>query len=122
MVAAREHCRARRRAESGRVETGVLQSLCREALRRRRLARTAERARRAKADIIEQDDEHVRGASWRTQLSDRRELRIRVFRVVGRQADWLAIRNRQYLPWDVVLARHRVLRLVALAARADLAA
>src|SRR4029450_7673564 len=92
----------------GRVEAGVLHATGSETFSGRSLARTAERARGAKADVIEQDDEHIGGARRRTQRADPRKLRIRILRIVGRQTDWFAVRNRQHFAWDVVLV-HRSL-------------
>ena len=48
----------------------------------RRLARPAERARRAEADVVEQDDQHVRRARRRPQRLDRRERRVGILRVL----------------------------------------
>ena len=68
--------------------------------------RPAERipARGAKADIIEQDVEHVGGASRRAQRTDRRKPRSRILHVVGRQTGWFAVRNWQHFTWDVIVA------------------
>ena len=47
---------------------------------RRRLARTAECARRPEADVVEQDDQNIRRAGRRTQRRDGRILRVGVSR------------------------------------------
>ena len=78
---------ARRRAQRGRVEARVLEAVRGEPLSDRRGARPTERAGRAKADVVEQDDQDVRSARRRAQRLDRREGRVRVLRVIGRQAD-----------------------------------
>ncbi len=71
----------RRRAQRRRVEAVVLQTLSGQPLGRRRRARPAERARRGEADVVEQDDKHVRRSGRRPQRLDRRERRVRVLRV-----------------------------------------
>ena len=60
VVAPGQQRRPRRRAERRRVEAVVLQAVPGQPLGRRRRARPAERARRGEADVVEQDDEHVR--------------------------------------------------------------
>jgi len=96
VIAARQHGRPRRRAERGRVEAGVLQAGCGEALGIRGPARTAKRARCTKADIVEQNDEHVGCASRRAQRADRRKLRVRIFCVIRSQSDRFTVRDRQH--------------------------
>ena len=67
----------------------------RQPLGRRRVARAAEGARRGEADVVEQDDEHVRRAGRRAQSLDRREAGVRILGVVRRQADVRLIGDRQ---------------------------
>jgi hypothetical protein len=110
VVAAREHGRAGRRAERRGVEAVVLQAACGEPFGGRCVTGPAKRARGAKADVIEQDDEHVRCASRRTQRADRRKFRVRILCVAGRQAGGLAVRNRQHFTREVIVARHLILR------------
>ena len=57
MIAPGQQRLPRRRAERGRVEAGVLESVCRQPFGIRRLAGAAEGARRAEPDIVEQDDQ-----------------------------------------------------------------
>ena len=108
VVAAAEQRRPRRRAQRRRVEARVLEAAVREPLGRRRVARPAERARGAEADVVNQEDEHVGRARRRAQRRDGRILGVRVLGVVGRDADRLAIGNRQ----------HRALQIVGRARRA----
>ena len=86
---------ARRRAERGRVEAVELEAVPGQPLGGRRWDRAAEGARRAKPAVVDQDDQHVGRALGRPQRLDRRELRVRVLRVVGGQAHVLAIGDRQ---------------------------
>src|SRR6188508_734913 len=81
MVPAREERLAGRSAQRRRMEAVVLETLSCETLGRRRRARTAERARRGEADVVEQNDENVRRSIGRPQLLDRRKLGVRVLRV-----------------------------------------
>jgi hypothetical protein len=111
VVATGKQRRAGGRAERRRVEAGVLQTACGQPFGVRRLTGTAKRARCTEADIIEQDDEYVGGTGRRTQRADRRELRVRILRVVGRQTDRFAVRNRQHFAWDIIVACHLFLRL-----------
>ncbi len=62
VVAAGEQRRPRRRADRRRVERVVGDALVREAAQRRRVHLAAERRRLAEADVVEQDDQHVRRA------------------------------------------------------------
>ena len=73
VVPARQQRRPRRRAQRRRVEPGVRQPARGETLRRRRGARTAERARRAEADVVEQHHQHVRRTRRWPQRHDRRD-------------------------------------------------
>ena len=81
VVAAGQQRSPRRGAQRRRVEAVVLQTLPGQPLGRRRRARPTERARRGEADVVEQDDEHVRRAGRRPQRLDRRERRLRILRV-----------------------------------------
>ena len=81
-----EQRRAGRRAQGGGVEPGVLEPVRREALEGRRVARSAEGARGAEAHVVDEDDEHVRGAGRRPDRLDRRERRVRILGVVGGDA------------------------------------
>ena len=82
VVAAGQQGSPRGRAERRRVEAVVLQAVPGQPLSRRRRARPAEGARRGEADVVEQDDKHVRRAGRRPQRLDRRERRVRVLGVV----------------------------------------
>src|SRR5688572_18203635 len=85
----------RRRAERGGVHAVVLETLVRELLEVRRLARATERARRAEADVVDQHDQNVRRARRRLEPLDRRELRVGILRVEGGQSDWWPVWYRQ---------------------------
>ena len=80
-------------AQGRGVEAGELQACRRKPVSVRCRARTAERARRPEADVVQQDDQHVRRTLRWTQLLDRRERRVRVPRVVRRQAGLRPPRN-----------------------------
>ena len=72
VVAAGQQRLAGRRAQRGGVEAVVLQAVRGEHLEVRRLARTAEGARRAETDVIDQDDKHIGRALGWPQFLDRR--------------------------------------------------
>ena len=108
MVAAGQQGLPRRRAQRRRVEARVLQSALRELLEVRRLARTAEHAGRAVADVIDENDQHVGRALRRPHVPDRRELRVRVFCVVGDQARMLDVGNRKTRSLNLVVRTHDV--------------
>ncbi len=76
MVATGDERRARWRAERGRVELGVAQAVLRQPIQGRRVHRTAEGARRAVADVVEQDQQDV-GRPFR-RLHGFREVGYRV--------------------------------------------
>src|SRR5678815_378369 len=90
------------------MEAVVLEAVRCQLLGVRRPAWAAERARGAEAHVVEQNDQDVRRAGRWAQLRDGRELRVRVLRIVGRQRDGLAVRNRQYLALNRVVGSHRV--------------
>ncbi len=81
VVAAGEERLACGRAQGSRVEAVVLEPVGGEALGRGCRARPAERARRREADIVEEDDEHVRSTGGRPKRLDRRKRRCRILRV-----------------------------------------
>ena len=62
VVAPGEQGRARRRAQRRRVELRVAQARVRDAIQGRRRDHAAEGARRAEADIVGDDQQHVRRA------------------------------------------------------------
>jgi hypothetical protein len=95
VVAPAQHRLACGRAKRGGMEAVVLEPGRRKLLEVRGLARAAECRRRAKADIVDQDDHHIRRTLRRPQGLDLRELGIRVFGVKRRQSDGRAIRNGQ---------------------------
>ena len=107
MVAAAQQRGARRRAQRRRVEAIELQAPGRETLRVRRRARTAERARGAEADVVDEDHEHVRRPGRRTQLLDRRERRVRILGVIGHQPGPRHVRDRECIALDRPLTVHR---------------
>src|SRR5262245_61287798 len=81
----------------------VSQSRLGETFGRRSCAWTAERTRRTETCVIDQDHEHVGCAFRRPQITDRRVFGVRIFRVIGRQARQLEVRNRQGLTLDIVI-------------------
>ena len=83
VVAAGEERLARRRAERRGVEAVVLETVRRETLGNgcRHGPPNALEAR--EADVVDQDDEHVRRSVRRSQRLDRRERRLRILRVQG---------------------------------------
>ena len=93
VIASGEQRLARGRAERGGVEAVEFQAARREPLRRRRVARPPEGARRAEAHVVEQDDEDVRRALRRPQRLDGRKLGVRVLGIVGRQPHVLRVRD-----------------------------
>ena len=81
VVAAREETRASRRAQSRRVELRVAQPLLDDSVDVRRLDRAAVTAHRRKADVVEDDVEHVRCPLGRFRWLERRPVRLRVANV-----------------------------------------
>ena len=98
MVAPRDECCARRRAKRGRMEVSVAQSHLGDAVQRRRRDHAAECARRAEADVIGHDQEHVGRARGRHHA--RRPIRLR-FRGVALDLAAERLRRRgQLIPVD----------------------
>ena len=95
VVAAGQQRWPRRSAQRRRVEAVVLETLSGETLGRRRRARTAERARRGEADVVEQNDKNVRRSVGRPQRLDRRKLGVRILRVERQRAVVWPIRDRK---------------------------
>ncbi len=105
MVAAGQHRLTGRRAERRRVEPGEPEPVGAKLLEVRGMARTAEGAGSAVADVVDEHDEDIRRALWRAQLPDRWILRVGVLGVVGRQADVRLIRDREEQFAESYLAR-----------------
>ena len=80
VVAAGDQRRARRRAERGGMELRVAQPRLRDAIQGRRRDDAAERARRAEADVVGHDQQHVGRALGRHD--GRRPVRLRLIGVV----------------------------------------
>ena len=95
VVAARQQRSPRRRAQRRRVEAVVLQAVPCQPLGRRCRARPAERTRSGEADVVEQDDEHVRRAGRWPQRLDRWERRLRILRVQRELPLVRPVRDRQ---------------------------
>src|SRR5262245_46679371 len=89
------------------METGELEAARGQPLGRRCRARPAKRARRAEADIIEQDNEHVGRPSRRKQRLNRREPRRWILRVKWKRSPERPVRDRQVVACDLV--SHRAL-------------
>jgi hypothetical protein len=102
VVAPRQQGSPRRGAQRRRVEAVVLQAVPGQPLSRRRRARSAERARSGKADVVEQDDKHVGRASRWLQRLDRRERRVWVLGVVWERSFERRVLNRQDVARTVV--------------------
>ena len=102
MISTGQHRLSRRRAQRSRVEAIVFQAARGELLEVRRLARPAERAGRAEANVVDQDDQNIRCARWRPQFADRRIFGVRVFGIVGRQTDRRLIRDGKHGSMDAV--------------------
>ena len=75
------------------MKAAVPEPVRRESFRRGRVTWAAERARRAKAHVVEQHDQNVGGTFGRPQRLDGRILRFRVFGIEGRQTHVLPVRN-----------------------------
>src|SRR5262249_2949516 len=84
------------------MKARVLQAALSQPFGRRRVTGAAERARRTKSAIVNEQDQDVWRTSWRTQLPDRRKLGIRILRAVGGQRYRLAVGDRQYVALDVI--------------------
>jgi hypothetical protein len=78
----------------------VFESIFGEPLGGRRLDHAAKSARRSKADVVKEEDQDIWSALRRPQWFDRREFRVRIFRVVRGEADILSVRNWQNLTLD----------------------
>ena len=98
VVAPGEESLTRRRTQRGRVEAGELQPALGETLHVRGRTRSPECARRGKAHVVEQDDEHVGCPGRRAQRHDRREGRVGIPCVVRRQARSDAVGDREHGP------------------------
>ena len=95
VIAAGHQGLARRRTERRGVKAIVLETAGGQFVERRRLARPAKGARRAKADIVQQDDQHVGRTLRRSQRFDRRKLGIRILGIVRGQPRFGYIRDGQ---------------------------
>ena len=85
VVASGQQRLARRRAQRRRVEPVEAQPAGGQPFGGWCVARTAERARGAEADVVDQHDEHVRRPLRRQQRLDRRIRSLRVLGVIRRQ-------------------------------------
>ena len=113
MVAAGQQRLPRRRAQRRGVEPGVLQPARGQLLEVGRLARPAEGAAGAEADVVDQDDQHVGRALGRPHIPDRRIAGVRILRVIGRQADMRDIGNRKDSPGNLGIGHGSRLPLAA---------
>src|ERR1700733_348316 len=106
MVASSQQSLPRRRAQRRRMKAVELQPLARQHLRRRRIAWSAKRSRRAKPRIVNQNDQNI----WRTfRWTHRRNRRVLVLWVLCIEEDDAAaglIRNWKYCPLKVILRAH----------------
>ena len=106
VVASGEQRLAGRRAQGAGVEAVVTQPTGGQPFSRRHPARPPERGRRAETDVVEQDDHHVRRPLGRQQRLDRRERRVRVLGVIGRQPRRRPVGDRQHRAGMPVRAHH----------------
>ena len=106
VIAPGEQRLARGRAERGRVKAVELQPVRRQPLGVRRGDGPAEGARGAKPAVVDQHDQHVGRALGRPQRLDRRELRVRILRVVGGQSHVLGVGNGKNRSLNLVLRTH----------------
>src|SRR6185369_4189357 len=95
VVAAAEQRRPRGGTQGRRVEPVVLEAVRGEALSRWRADGPAECAACGEADIVEQDDEDVRGTGWWSDIANRRKAGRRVLRVVRGEPDVRLVGDRQ---------------------------
>ena len=100
VIAPAEECGSGGRAQSGGVESVVAETVRCQPLEVRCIARTAERARRAEAHIVQQHDQDVGSPVGRPQRLDRRKRGVRVLRVVGDQPGRRNVRDRQDVARD----------------------
>ena len=96
VVAAGEQGLSSGGAQRGGVEPVVAQATCRQPIRRRRPHRAAERAGRAEAHVVDEDDQDVGGTGRRGQRLDGRVRRVRVLGVVRRQTVCGMVGDRQH--------------------------
>ncbi len=94
------------RAQRGGVEPVVLEAGGRQFLKVRRPARAAKRAARAKAHVVNQNDQDVGRARGRPQVPDRWVLCVRILGVEGGQAHVRLIRDGQHGSLRLVLLVH----------------
>ena len=107
MITAAQQRGTGRRAERRCMEMVVAQSVVGEALDRRHVNGTAERARLAESHVVDQHDEHVRGTGRRLDLEARRGCGLADVDLRDQRA--LGFRNRQHRPIELVcrLSRNR---------------
>ncbi len=91
------------RAQRGGVKAIVLQSAGGQSLGGGRLAGTAEGARRTEARVVEQDDQNVGCALWRTQSLDGRVFGVRILGVIGDQAGSRPVWHRKHIAVPLVV-------------------
>ena len=104
MVASGQQSLSRRRAKRRGMKTVVFQAAGRQAFCRRRVTWTAKGAGGAKARVIKQDDQDIRSTFGWAQLRNRRELGVRIFRIVGDQACARSIRDWKNCSFNYYLA------------------
>ena len=101
MVAAGEQRLPGRRAQRSGVEPRVLQPARGELLEVGGLARPAEGAAGAEADVIDQDDQHIGRGRRRPHIPDRWIAGVGVLRVIRRQPNMRDVGNWQYVAPDL---------------------
>ena len=109
VIAAGQQRLTRRRAQRRRVEAVELEPTRCQFFRGRCLARTAKRARRTEADVIDQNDQDVRSTLGWAQPLDRRELRRRILRIERNEALPSGVRHRKVRTMLLILRAHMYL-------------
>ena len=113
VVAPGEQRLARGRTQRRGVESRELQTALGELFEVGRVARSAKGAGRTKADVVEQDHQHVGRTLGRPHLADRRKTRTRIARVVDGGPRSLHIGNGKNGALQMVLITHGASPLVA---------
>jgi hypothetical protein len=109
MVAPSQQRLARRRAQGGGVKAVVLEAVRRQPFGSRGMHGAAKGTRCSKADVVEQDDQHIGRALGRAQWLDGRIPVIWILGVVQRYPNRVRVGDGENLPLDFVLGTHFVL-------------
>ena len=94
MIVSSEQGNASGRAKGRGMKAVVFQPLCRKTLKGRHVNRTTKGTARAKADIINENDDHIRDTRWGFHFKTRRSLGIAG--IQGRSGRICRLRNRKH--------------------------